>query len=89
MNVNEICELSDGTVLILDNYNYEYVRVSLVKGVLTQNIVLFPTKSYAMHCTQCPWNPYLFAVDNQRELAQNKEFQMVLDAWSQKGDNIH
>lgn len=87
IEVNEIVELSDGTVLWLENYNFEYARVSLIKGVLSDHMILFPTKTYAMHCTQSPWNPYLFSIDNQEELAQNKEFQALLEQWSHKKES--
>lgn len=84
IQVNEICDLKDGTVIILDNYNFEYIRISLVKGMLMENIVLFPYTSYEMYCTQSPWNPFLYSVDNQEELAQNEEFQELIKKWNAK-----
>lgn len=84
INVEEICELEDGTVIILENYNFEYIRVSLVRGMLLEKIILFPSESYEMRCTQSPWNPYLYSVDNQEELAHNEEFQNLLHQWNLK-----
>ncbi len=81
--VNETCELNDGNKVLLENYNFEFVRLSAVgEGSLPEKLTLFPGSAYELYCEQSDINPNVYAITNWEALVDNKEFMKVVKEWS-------
>jgi len=81
--VNETCELNDGNKVLLENYNFEFVRLSAVgEGSLPAKLTLFPGSAYELYCEQSDINPNVYAITNWEALVDNKEFMKVVKEWS-------
>lgn len=83
--IHEICELAGGVTVILENYNFEYVRLMPTEAgdILPKEVVLYPENSYAMHCEKSHINPNVYKILNWRELMENTEFAEKVSAWEE------
>lgn len=81
--VNKVYESENGTKVKLENYNFEFVRLSAPGGgSLPEEFILFPKSGYEMHCKRSSINPNVYAIINRKELNDNKEFVKIVEEWS-------
>ena len=81
--VNETTELEDGTKVLIENYNFEYVRLSVAEGEgLPDELILFPETSYEMQCERSMVNPAVYEILNRKELANSDDFVKLVNSWS-------
>lgn len=82
IQVNCPCELEDGRKVVLENYNFEYVRLSFPETMEhPDKLTLFSKTDYAMRCKKSAVNSSVYEVENREELKENKAFELQVRKW--------
>lgn len=85
IEVDEVCQLSDGSEVLLENYNFEYARISVSDGKqLPKELTLYEGTEYEMHCKIYDEKTKIFAITNWEELMENETFMTKVDSWNNK-----
>lgn len=87
--VNEDCILADGTKVRLENFNFEFVRLSCADGMkLPDKLTLYPESEYEIHCEKSNVNPNVYAIINWEELKDNQAFSAIIRKW-EKNEKVN
>ena len=85
VEVNEKCKLSNGREVLLENYNFEYARISVCDGEeLPKELTLFEGTEYEMHCEIYDEKTKIFSITNWEELMANEAFMSKVNSWNSK-----
>ncbi len=85
IDVNEKCTLSDGREVLLENYNFEYARISVGEGEeLPKELILFEGTEYEINCKIYDEKTKIFSITNWEELMANEAFMEKVDSWNSK-----
>ncbi len=78
-------KLADGTVVMVEDLNFKYVRLRLVKGeALPETFTLFEGTEYPMHCEKSEIREGLYRIRNSEALLENPAFLEKIKEWSKK-----
>ncbi len=90
LEVKETCTLEDGSEVLLENYNFEFVRLLAIRegAILPDKLTLYPNSKYEMHCEKSLVNPNIYKITNWKELENNAEFSQKVKAWG-KNEKRH
>ncbi|MBP3339964.1 MAG: glycosyltransferase [Lachnospiraceae bacterium] len=81
--VNEKFETESGQTVIVENFNFEFVRLSALEGEeLPDRLTLFSGTDYEMKCEVHYKETRIFAINNWKELVENIEFLKIVDKWN-------
>lgn len=85
IKVGQVYDLKNGKKVLIENYNFEYIRLSALdltpEGILPDNLTLFEGSSYEMICKKSHINPHVYKIVNQKELEQNPKFCKLVEEW--------
>ena len=83
--VREKCRLEDGTVLMLEDFNYRYLRLSPLKGAgLPKRLVLYKGTGYEVNCQRSGLRNGIYKITNSKALLKNQSFLEKLREWEKK-----
>ena len=83
--VREKCRLEDGTELMLEDFNYRYLRLSPLKGArLPKRLVLYKGTGYEVNCQRSGLRNGIYKITNSKALLKNQSFLEKLREWEKK-----
>ena len=78
-------KLADGTVVRVEDLNFKYVRLRLVKGeALPETLTLFAGTDYPIRCEKSSIREGLYRILNSETLLENQAFLEQVKEWGRK-----